>query len=149
MSNFFFILEHVNIFIVVIVYTYLCKKHCHLLRWVYKKNNSFISFRSWIFHSEKFTSILHVKWRRMIMGEQVGNLKFWVNIQSEWPQSLFAATKIYIFIFNLTHSFPYQLNQFIPFFPMENIFSQFIGKFLKILGNGISQSFISSLGSEA
>ena len=31
-------------------YIYLCKKHCHLLYWVYKKNNSFLSFHSSIFH---------------------------------------------------------------------------------------------------
>ena len=32
----FFIYQHVNIFIVVIIDIYLCKKHCHLLFWVYK-----------------------------------------------------------------------------------------------------------------
>ena len=37
-------------------------------------------------------------------GEQFENLKIWVNILFEWPQSLFAATKIYILIFNLTNS---------------------------------------------
>ena len=97
----FFIYEYVNIFIVVIVY--LRKKHFHLSCWVYKKINSFLSFHSWIFHSRKFISILHVKWTGMNKGEQVKNLKFWVNILFEWPQSLFAATKIYILIFNLTH----------------------------------------------
>ena len=98
----FFIYEHLNIFIV-IVYMYLCKKYCLLLWWIYKKNNSFLSFYSSIFHSKKFISILHVKWTGMNKGEQVENLKFWVNILFEWPQSLFAATKIYILIFNLTH----------------------------------------------
>ena len=54
-----------------------------------QKNNQFFI--------QKFTSILHVKWTGMNKGEQVENLKFWVNILFEWPQSLFAATKIYIF----------------------------------------------------
>ena len=83
---------------------YICVKIIvDLLFWVYKKNNSFLSFHSSIFHSKKFISILHVKWTGMNKGEQVENLKFWVNILFEWPQSLFAATKIYILIFNLTH----------------------------------------------
>ena len=70
-------------------YIYMCKKHCHLLCWVYKINNSFLSFHSTIFHSEKFISILHVKWAGMNKEEQVENLKFSVNILFEWLQSLF------------------------------------------------------------
>ena len=85
---------------------YQCKQHCHLLCWVCKKNNSFLSFHSSIFHSKKFISILHVQWTGMNKGEQVENLTFWVNsLLFEWPQSLFAATKIYILIFNLSDSF--------------------------------------------
>ena len=35
------------------IYIYICvKKHCHLLCWVYKKNDSFLSFHSSIFHSK-------------------------------------------------------------------------------------------------
>ena len=98
----FFIYEHVNTFIVVIIDIYLCKKHCHLLCWVCKKIIIF-SFFTPQFFIQKFISILHVKRTGMNKGEQVENLKFWVNILFEWPQSLFAATKIYILIFNLTH----------------------------------------------
>ena len=67
------------------------------------KKNHFLSFHSSILHS-KFISILHVKWTEINKGEQVKKLKFWVNILFESPQSLLAATKIYILIFNLTHS---------------------------------------------
>ena len=67
-----------------------------------------------------------------------------MNILFEWPQSLFAATKIYILIFNLTHYLISLMSSF--HFPHNGkYFSQFIDKFLKILGNGISQSFMSSL----
>ena len=124
-------------------YIYLCKKHCHLLCWVYKKNNSFLSFHSSIFHSKKFISILHVKWTGMNKGEQVENLKFWVNILFEWPQSLFAATKIYILIFNLTHSLISLMGSF--HFPQWKIFFPIHWQILKILGNEISQSIILSL----
>ena len=55
------------------------------------------------FFIQKFISILHVKWTGMNKGEQVENLKFWVNILFEWSQNLFNATKIYILTFNLTH----------------------------------------------
>ena len=100
---------------------YTCVKSIfHLLCWVYKKNNSFLSFHSSIFHSKKFISILHVKWTGMNKGEQVENLKFWVNILFEWPQSLFAATKIYILIFNLTHSLISLMGSF--HFPQWKIF---------------------------
>ena len=103
------------------IYIYICKKHCHLLCWVYKKKNSFLSFHFSIFHSKKFISILHVKWTGMNKGEQVENLKFWVNILFEWPQSLFAATKIYILIFNLTHYLISLMGSF--HFPQWKIFS--------------------------
>ena len=100
---------------------YQCKQHCHLLCWVCKKNNSFLSFHSSIFHSKKFISILHVQWTGMNKGEQVENLTFWVNsLLFEWPQSLFAATKIYILIFNLTHSLISLMGSF--HFPQWNIF---------------------------
>ena len=75
--------------------------------------------------------------------EQVENLKLWVNILFEWPQSLFAATKIYIFIFNLTHSLIYLKGSF--HFPRWKIFFPIHWQILKILGNGISQLFILSL----
>ena len=117
-------------------YIYLCKKHCHLLCCVYKKNNSFLSFHSSIFHSKKFISILHVKWTGMKKGEQVENLKFWVNI-------LFAATKIYISIFSLTHSLTSLMGSF--HFLQWKIFFPIHWQILKILENGISQSFILSL----
>ena len=117
-------------------YIHLCKKHCYLLRWVYKKNNSFLSFHSSIFHSKTFISILYVKWTGMNKGEQVENLKFWVNILFEWPQSLFAATKIYILIFNLTHYLISLMGSF--HFPQWKIFFPIHWQILKILGNGIS-----------
>ena len=120
---------------------YLCRKHCHLLCWVDKKNNSFLSFHSSIFHSEKFISILLVKWTRMNKGEQVENFKVWLNILFEWPQSLLAATKIYIFFFNLTHSLISLMGSF--HFPQWKIFFPIHWQISKILANGISQSFIS------
>ena len=124
-------------------YIYLCKKHCHLFKLRLQKNNSFLLFHSSIFHSKKFISILHVKWTGMNKGEQVENLKFWVNILFEWPQSLFAATKIYILIFNLTHSLISLMGSF--HFPQWKIFFTVHWQILEILGNGISQSFILSL----
>ena len=101
-------------------YKYLCKTHCHFLCWVYKKHNYFLSFHSSIFHSKKFISILHVKWTCMNKWEQIKNLKFWVNIHFEWPQSFFAATKTYILIFNLTHSLISLMGSF--HFPQWKIF---------------------------
>ena len=108
-----------------------------------KKNNSFLSFHSSIYHSKKFISTLHVKWTGMNKGEQVENLKFWVNILFEWPQTLFAATKIYILIFNVTHSLISLIGSFHS--PQWKIFFPIHWQTLKILGNGISQPFILSL----
>ena len=109
----------------------MCKKHCHFLRWVYKKNQFFI---------KKSISILHVKLPGMNKGEQVENLNFWVNILFEWPQCLFAATKIYILIFSLTHSFISLMGSF--HFPQWKIFFQIHWQTLNILRNGIPQSFM-------
>ena len=95
------------------------------------------------FFMQKFISILHVKWTGMNKEEQVENLKFWVNILFEWPQSLFAATKIYILIFNLTHYLISLMGSF--HFPQWKIFFPIHWQILKILGNGISQPFILSL----
>ena len=67
--------------------------HCHLLCWVCKKIILFFLYTPQFF-IRKFISILHIKWTGMNKGEQVDNLKFWVDILFEWPQSLFAATKI-------------------------------------------------------
>ena len=63
-----------------------------------------------------------------------------MNILFEWPQSLFAATKIYILIFSLTHSLislmgSFHFHQWKIFFPIH----------WQILENVISQSFILSL----
>ena len=41
-----------RIYIYIYTYIYLCKKHCHILHWVYKNNDSFLSFLSSIFHSK-------------------------------------------------------------------------------------------------
>ena len=79
----------------------------------------------------------------MNKGEQAENLKFWVNILFEWPQSLLAATKIYILIFNLTHSLMNLMGSF--HFPQWKTFFPGHWQILKILGDGISQSFILSL----
>ena len=106
------------------------------------KKNHFLSFHSSILHS-KFISILHVKWTEINKGEQVKKLKFWVNILFESPQSLLAATKIYILIFNLTHSLTSLMGSF--HFPQWKIFFPIHWQILKILENGISQSFILSL----
>ena len=126
-----------------LLYIYLCKKHCHLLCWVYNENNSFLSFYSSIFHSKNIISILHVKWTVMNKGEQVENLKFWVNIFFEWLQSLLAATKIYILLFNLTHSLISLMGSF--HFPQWKILFPVHWQIYKILGSWISQSFILSL----
>ena len=67
-----------------------------------------------------------------------------MKILFEWPQSLFAATKIFIFILSLTHYLISLMGSF--HFPHDGkYFSQFINKLLKILGNGISQLFPLSL----
>ena len=80
----------------------------------------------------------------MNKGEQVENWKSWVNILFEWPQSLFAATKIYTLIFNLSSTLLYQLKGSFHF-PQWKIFFPIHWSFLKILRNGISQSFMLSL----
>ena len=108
-----------------------------------QKNNYFLSFHSSIFHSKKFISILHVKWTGMNKTEQVKNLNVWVNILFEWLQSLFAATKIYILIFNLTYSLISLMGSLN--FPQWKIFFPIHCQIYKTLGNGISQSFILSL----
>ena len=100
-----------------------------------QKNNQFFI--------KKFISILHVKWTEMNKGEQVKNLKFWMNILFEWPQNIFAATKIYILIFNLTHSFIRLMSWF--YFPQWKIFFPIHWQILSISGNGIPQSFMLSL----
>ena len=124
-------------------YIYLCKKHCHLFKLSLQKNNSFLSFHSSIFDSKKFISILHVKWRWMNKVEQVENLKLWVSILFEWPQSLFAATKIYTAIFILTHSLISFMGSF--HFLQWTIFFPTHWQIFKILGNGMFQSLILSL----
>ena len=106
------------------------------------KNNSFLSFQSSIFHS-KINKHSACKMNRDEQGEQVKNLKFWVNILSEWSQCLFAATKIYILIFNLTHFLISLMSSF--YFSQWKIFFPIHWQILKILGNGVSQSFMSSL----
>ena len=100
----FFLYMNMQIFLLLFSYIFLYKRHGHLLCWIYKKKYYFLTFHSSISYSKKFISILHVKWTGMNKREQVENLKFWVNILFEWPQRLFATTKIYILIFNLTHS---------------------------------------------
>ena len=61
----------------------------------------------------------------------------------EWPQSLFAATKICILISDLTYFLISLMGSF--HFPQWKIFFPIHWQILKILGNGISQSFILSL----
>ena len=65
------------------------------------------------------------------------------SLTFEWPQNLFATTKIYILIFNLTHSLLSLMGSF--HFPQWKILFPIHWQILKILGNGISQSFILSL----
>ena len=67
------------------------------------QNKNLFSLSSLNFSFKKFICVLHVKHTGMNKKEQDENLKFWVDILFEWPQSLFAATKIYILIFNVTH----------------------------------------------
>ena len=79
--------QNVNTFIVVIIDIYLCKKHCHLLCWVYKKIILFSLFTPQFF-IQKFISILHVKWTGMNMGKAGWKLEdlrehtFWMNPKS-------------------------------------------------------------------
>ena len=84
--------------------------------------------------------------RKMNRDEQGGaGRKFEVlSEHTFWmTQSLFAAIEIYILIFNLTHSLISLMGSF--HFPQWKIFFSIYWKILKILGNGISQSFILSL----
>ena len=108
-----------SIFIVVIIEIYLCKKQC--LCWVYKKNKMFFSLFTPKCFIQKFLSILHVKWTGMNMGEAgwkfevLSEHTFWMT-----PKSFCCMKDLY---FNLqSNTLPYQLNGFIPFSPMENIF---------------------------
>ena len=67
----------------------------------------------------------------------------WTYFLNDPSQSLFAATKIYILIFNLTY---YLINLMGSFhFPLWKMFFQIHWQILKIFGNGISQSFTLSL----
>ena len=82
-----FIYQHVNIFIVVIIDIYLCKKHCHLFCWVYKKIIIFSLFTPQFF-IQKFISILRVKWKGMNTGkaswklEVLSEYTFWMTPKS-------------------------------------------------------------------
>ena len=118
-------------------YIYLCKKHCHLLCWVYKKNNSFLSFHSSIFHS-KIHKHPACKMNRDEHGES--RLKIW---SFEWTYflnnpkvSLLPERSIHILIFNLTHYLISLIGSF--HFPQWKIFFPIHWQILKILGNGIS-----------
>ena len=116
----FFIYQHVNIFIVVIIDIYLCKKYCHLWCWVYKKTIFFSLFTPKCF-IQKFIIILHVKWTGMKMGKASWKFEF-LSENAFWmtPKSFCCIKDLY---FNLkSNTLPYQLNEFIPFSPMENIF---------------------------
>ena len=70
-------------------------------------------------------------------------MKFWVKMLFEWPRSLFAAWKIYILILNRIHYLISLMNSF--HFPQWKIFFPIHWQIFKILGNGISRSFILSL----
>ena len=113
----FFIYQHVNIFIVVIKDIYLCKK---CLFWVYKKI-FFSPFSLLNVSLKNFISILHVKWIGMNM-EKAG-CKFEVLSQNTFwmtPKSFCCMKDLYFHL--KSNTLPYQLNGFIPFSPMENIF---------------------------
>ena len=70
-------------------------------------------------------------------SEVLSEHTFWIT-----PNSFCCIQDLY---FNLqSNTIPYQLNGFIPFSPMK-FFSPIHWQTLKILGNGISQSFILSL----
>ena len=98
----FFIYQHINTFIVVIIDIYLCKKHCHLLCWVCKKIIIF-SFFTPQFFIQKFISILHVKWTGMNMEKAgwkldvLSEYTFWMT-----PKSFCCNENLHL-IFNLTH----------------------------------------------
>ena len=135
----FFIHEHVNIFIVVIAYIlYICVKSIAIFYVEFTKKWS-------IFHSKIHK---HPACRMNRDEHEESRLKisehtFWVNILFEWPQSLFAATKIYILIFNLTHSFISLMGSF--HFPKWKIFLPIHWQIRNILWNEIPQLIMLSL----
>ena len=109
-----------------------------------KKKKSFLSFHSSsIFHLKRLISILHVKWTGM---NERSRSKIW---RFEWTYFLNDPEVFLLQLkdlhFNLqSNTFPYRLNEFIPFSPIENIL-RIHCQFLKTLGNRISQPFILSL----
>ena len=111
---------------------YICVKNIAIFYVEFTKKIIFFSLFTPQFFIPKFIRILDVKWTEMNKEKQVKNLKFWVNILFEWPQSPFAATKIYISIFNLTHSLTSLMGSF--HFLHGKYFSQLIDKFLKFEG---------------
>ena len=68
--------EYGNIFIAFIVCIYLCRKHCHLLFWIYKKIILFSLFTPQL-SIQKFISILYVKWTGM---NKVGACRKWEDL---------------------------------------------------------------------
>ena len=130
------------IYIYIYIYIYLCKKHCHLLCWIYKKNNFFSLFTPHF----SFKKIHKHPACKIGRDKQRGaDRKFeFLREHTFWRlQSLFAATKIYVLFFNLTHSLTSLMGLF--HFLQWKIFSSIHWQILKILGNGVFQSVILSL----
>ena len=108
-----------QIFLLLLSSIYVCKKLCHIFCWVYKKNNSFLSFHFPIFHSKiykhpgcKIKSDEQGAGRKL---EVFSKQTFWVTPKAVWWN--------WDLYFNLqSNKFSYQLYQFIPFSAMENIF---------------------------
>ena len=117
----FYIYEDISIVVTIVyIYIYICVKSIAIVYVEFTKKIILFSLFTPQFFIQKFISILHLKWTGINKGEEVKNLKFWVNILFEWPQSFFPATKIYILTFNLTHSLISLMGSF--HFPQWKIF---------------------------
>ena len=111
-----------------------------------QKNNYFLSLHFSIFHS-KIHEHAECKMGRDEQGgsgagrilEALSEHTFWMTPN----QNTFAATKIFILIFNLTHFLISLMGSF--HFPQWKISFPVLWIILKILGNGLSQSFMLSL----
>ena len=128
---------NLKIFLLLLSYIYLCKKHCHLLCWVYKKNNSFLSFHSSIFHSK-----IHKHPACKMNRDEQGGAGQKFEVLSEhtfWMKSFSCNSdfRLKYTTFNLIHSLISLIGSF--HFPQWKIFFPIHWQILKILGNGISQ----------
>ena len=119
----FYIYQHVNIFIIVIlyiyiyIYIYICLKNIVIFYVEFTKKIIFFSLFTSQCFIQKFITILHVKWTEINMGKAGWKLEVLIE------HAFCMTPKSFNHYFNLqSNTLPNQLNGFIPFFPMENIF---------------------------